>query len=200
MSGPVSRRQEPARSSVCSSDPEQCRGRRKKRKRKAGRLSEEDSRRRGRAEESGGWMVWSPAWATGWEVAENRRVSSGEKKQAGIMFHRRGPPSLQPYVSPSPGHRSDSPRDTSAFLSFLFLHPHQEGPFNGHSSACPQKRTPRWLFADPEVQQGTGPLGCAPGWQQGTEEQASARLSPAASAHPPSAWPGLHDSGPCIWE
>lgn len=33
-------------------------------------------------------------------------------------------------------------------------------------------------------QQGTGPLGGGAGWQQGTEGQAAATLSPAASAHP----------------
>lgn len=149
MSGPVSRRQEPARSSGCSSDQSSAGGgvgrgrqggfRMRTQGGGAGRRSQED----------------------GWSGLQLGRLAGRWRKIGGSVLERRDKRGLCPMAGvplpcsllshPSPGHLSDPPRGTSAFLSFPFLHPHQEGPSNGHSHACPQRRTPRWLFADPEV-------------------------------------------------
>ena len=110
----------------------------------------------------------------------------GRRDKLGLCSHCRSPLPCSPLSHSSPSHLSDPPRGTSAFLSFPLSHPHQEGPCNDHGCPCPQRRTSRWLYADPEVPARKGASG---GWGRGAagdQEQAAAvpepcRLCPSSA-------------------
>lgn len=70
-------------------------------------------------------------------------------------------------------------------------HPHQQGPSNGHTCPCPQRKTRIWLSADIEVPNRRGTSGVAAGGGGGKQLP---HLSSATSAHLWPAWPGIHGS------
>lgn len=114
----------------------------------------------------------------------------GKKRQPEIMLAFQGSPSLQPSVSPLPlAICLTYPEALQPSCPFPSPHPHQQGPSNGHTCPCPQRKTSIWLSADTEVPNRRGTSGVAAGGGGGKQLP---RLSSATSVHPWSAWPGIH--------